>query len=65
MKQGLHQFTQLQQRQRARAQKTVHLVMTRARQVRGQVRAGVVFGRAQQVLDVLGLSQHGSIVVIT
>ena len=45
--------------------KTVHLVMTRARQVRGQVRAGVVFGRAQQVLDVLGLSQHGSIVVIT
>ena len=38
--------------------KLVHLVMAHIRQMGRQMRAGVVIGRAEQVLDVSGLGQH-------
>ena len=56
--QRLNRITQLVGGQRARAQKPVHLVMARVGQMGHQMRAGVVIGRAEQVLDVNGLGQH-------
>ena len=52
------QAAQLTDRQSAVAQKTVHLVVARIRQMRRQMGARVVGGRTQQVLDVRGLGQH-------
>lgn len=56
--QRLHQFAPLTDRQSAVAQKRVHLVVARVRQMRRQMGARVVRGRTQQVLDVSGLGQH-------
>ena len=56
--QGVNQFAQLFDQQRSRAQKSVHLVMAYVGQMGCQMRAGVVRGRTQQVLDVSGLGQH-------
>ena len=53
-----NQFAQLVDGQRTRAQKPVHLVMAHVGQMGRQMRAGVVRGRTQQVLDVNGLGQH-------
>ena len=53
-----NQFAQLIDGQCIRAQKSVHLVMAHIRQMGRQMRACVIGGRTQQILDVDGLGQH-------
>ena len=57
-KQRQNQLAQLVDGQHARAQKPVHLVMAHVGQMGRQMRARVVGGRTEQVLDVGGLGQH-------
>ena len=53
-----NKITQLLDKQRARTQKPVHLVMAHIGQMGRQMSAGVVIRRAEQVLDVSSLGQH-------